>query len=157
MWEDDVVASPSPAVGKDANTASDKVAAVRFSAAVLFLGRCIQVRIYNSCLPDSRFCLYCYVLANIYGSCDVLLPPNAECRRKILLFIVPWLSIALVPDWLSIFSMINWGTAIERNCSGKQANPNTSHIAIFREVQCSHHLKFRTFNYILNNISTVNR
>ena len=36
VWEDDVAASPSPAGGKDANTASDKVAAVRFSAAVFF-------------------------------------------------------------------------------------------------------------------------
>ena len=36
VWEDDVVASPSPAGGKDANTASDKVAAVRFSATVFF-------------------------------------------------------------------------------------------------------------------------
>ena len=36
VWEDGVAASPSPAGGKDANTASDKVAAVRFSAAVFF-------------------------------------------------------------------------------------------------------------------------
>ena len=35
-WEDDVIASPSPVGEKDANTASDKVAAVRFSAAVFF-------------------------------------------------------------------------------------------------------------------------
>ena len=36
VWEDDVVASPSPAGGKDPNTASDKVADVRFSATVFF-------------------------------------------------------------------------------------------------------------------------
>ena len=36
VWEDDVAASPSPAGGKDANTASDKLAAVRFSATVFF-------------------------------------------------------------------------------------------------------------------------
>ena len=35
VWEEYVVASPSPAVGKDANTASDKVAA-SFSTAVCF-------------------------------------------------------------------------------------------------------------------------
>ena len=39
VWEDDIVASPSPARGQDSNIASDRyVAAVRFSAAVFFLG-----------------------------------------------------------------------------------------------------------------------
>ena len=36
VWEDDVVTSPSPAGGKDPNSASDKVAAVCFSVAVFF-------------------------------------------------------------------------------------------------------------------------
>ena len=64
--EDDVVASPSPARGQDSNIASDRyVAAVRFSAAVFFLRRCIQVCTYNNCLPDVRYCLCCDVLANL--------------------------------------------------------------------------------------------
>ena len=58
VWEDDVVASPSPAGRKDASTA------VRFSAAVFF-GRCIRLHIYTNCFRDARFCLYCDVLANL--------------------------------------------------------------------------------------------
>ena len=64
VWEDDVVATPSPAGRKDANTASDKVPAVCVSAAVFFSWRCIWVRIYDF-FPDARFCLYCDVLANL--------------------------------------------------------------------------------------------
>ena len=45
-----------------------------------------------------------------------------------------------LPSYLiRIFSMIHWGTAIERNCSDKQANSNTSTFTIFHEVRCSHH------------------
>ncbi len=60
VWEDDVITAPSPAGGKDTNTAS-----VRFSAAVFFLARCFRVCIYNNCFPDARICLYCDIIANL--------------------------------------------------------------------------------------------
>lgn len=45
--------------------------------------------------------------------------------------------------------MIHCETAIERNCSNKQANSSTSNFTIFREMWRSHHLEFHTYNYIV--------
>ena len=68
-----------------------------------------------------------------------------------------YLDNQLPPYLIRIFSTIPWGTAIECNCSDKRVNSNTSTVTIFCEVRCSYHPEFHMYNYILNNIITVNR
>ena len=59
---------------------------------------------------------------------------TVERARKTLVW-----TLTLPLYLIRIFSMIHGGTAIERNCSDKRANSNTSTFTIFREVRRSHH------------------
>ena len=69
-----------------------------------------------------------------------------ECGFKILTE-----SLEDTPSYLiRIFSMIHWGTAIERNCSDKRANSDTS--TLWFSVRCD-----TLTIHILNNIIAVNR
>ena len=133
VWEYDVVASPSPARGKDANTASNKVAAVCFSAAV-YLGSYLQ-----------QLLLRCKILSLLWLPANLrsplafisLLTLNAGSRYS-----SSYLNDPLPSYLIRVFSIIHCGTAIKCNCSDKWANSNAKDFMIFHEVQRSHLSKF---------------